>query len=192
MKWAIASCYTDESTLTVFLVPQCKRTTGHRKWLEHPYVTDMCTITRRAGRIQPDEPLTDAAPAQALHIFIISNQPGRDKFTLHFDASRLRQAVLDDFAPGHRIIRDVIPDALPKLYILRPQPAPKLPRQQHEIRGDRVRHPRYRKTLQRTKRLYAHDETNDVREGDRVRVAETRRTSKQKRWRVVEVLERAR
>jgi len=57
---------------------------------------------------------------------------------------------------------------------------------------DRVRHPRYRKTVQRTKRLYAHDETNDVREGDRVRVAETRPLSKQKRWRVVEVLERAR
>ena len=57
---------------------------------------------------------------------------------------------------------------------------------------DRVRHRRYQKTMQRTKRLYAHDETNDVREGDRVRVAETRRLSKQKRWRVVEVLERAR
>lgn len=57
---------------------------------------------------------------------------------------------------------------------------------------DRVQHPRYRKTVQRTKRLYAHDETNDVREGDRVRVAETRPLSKQKRWRVVEVLERAR
>jgi small subunit ribosomal protein S17 len=57
---------------------------------------------------------------------------------------------------------------------------------------DRVRHPRYRKTVQRTKKLYAHDETNDVREGDRVRVAETRPFSKQKRWRIVEVLERAR
>ncbi len=56
---------------------------------------------------------------------------------------------------------------------------------------DRVRHRRYQKTLQRTKRLYAHDETNDVREGDRVRIAETRALSKQKRWRVVEVLERA-
>jgi small subunit ribosomal protein S17 len=57
---------------------------------------------------------------------------------------------------------------------------------------DRVRHARYQKTLQRTKRLYAHDETNDVREGDRVRVAETRPLSKNKRWRIVEVLERAR
>ena len=48
------------------------------------------------------------------------------------------------------------------------------------------------KTMQRTSSLYAHDETNDVREGDRVRVAETRPLSKLKRWRVVEVLERAR
>ena len=51
---------------------------------------------------------------------------------------------------------------------------------------------RYQKTVQRTKRFYAHDETNDVREGDRVRIAETRPMSKQKRWRIVEVLERAR
>jgi small subunit ribosomal protein S17 len=57
---------------------------------------------------------------------------------------------------------------------------------------DRVQHSRYRKTLQRTTKLYAHDEANEVREGDRVRVAETRPMSRQKRWRVVEVLERAR
>jgi small subunit ribosomal protein S17 len=57
---------------------------------------------------------------------------------------------------------------------------------------NRVRHPRYRKTLQRTKRFYAHDEANDSRLGDRVRIQETRPMSKTKRWRVVEVLERAR
>jgi len=56
---------------------------------------------------------------------------------------------------------------------------------------DRVRHRRYGKTLQRTSQLYAHDEANDAREGDRVRIAETRPVSKLKRWRVVEVLERA-
>ena len=56
---------------------------------------------------------------------------------------------------------------------------------------ERVRHPRYAKTVQRTKRLYAHDETNDLRVGDRVRIAETRPLSKLKRWRVIEVLERA-
>ncbi len=57
---------------------------------------------------------------------------------------------------------------------------------------ERVRHPRYVKTVQRTKKLYAHDEGNDLRPGDRVRVAETRPLSRLKRWRVVEVLERAR
>jgi small subunit ribosomal protein S17 len=56
---------------------------------------------------------------------------------------------------------------------------------------ERVRHPRYAKTVQRTKRLYAHDEANDVNVGDRVRIMETRPLSKLKRWRVVEVLERA-
>ena len=57
---------------------------------------------------------------------------------------------------------------------------------------DRVRHRRYGKTLQRTRKFYAHDETNDAREGDRVRIAETRPLSHLKRWRLVEVLERAR
>jgi small subunit ribosomal protein S17 len=57
---------------------------------------------------------------------------------------------------------------------------------------ERVRHPRYAKTVQRTKHFYAHDEGNQVRVGDRVRIQETRPMSKLKRWRVVDVLERAR
>jgi len=57
---------------------------------------------------------------------------------------------------------------------------------------DQVRHRRYAKTMQRTKRLFAHDEDNDVKVGDRVRIQETRPLSKLKRWRVIEVLERAR
>jgi len=57
---------------------------------------------------------------------------------------------------------------------------------------DRVRHRRYNKTLQRHKKLYVHDETNDLNVGDRVRISETRPVSKTKRWRVIEVLERAR
>lgn len=56
---------------------------------------------------------------------------------------------------------------------------------------ERVRHPRYNKFVQRTKKLYVHDETNDLNVGDRVKVMETRPLSKTKRWRVVEVLERA-
>lgn len=57
---------------------------------------------------------------------------------------------------------------------------------------DRVRHKRYNKTLQRHARFYVHDENNDLNPGDRVRIVETRPLSKLKRWRVVEVLERAR
>ena len=55
----------------------------------------------------------------------------------------------------------------------------------------RTTHPLYGKTVTRTEKLHAHDETNDVRTGDRVRIAETRPLSKKKRWRVVEVIERA-
>jgi small subunit ribosomal protein S17 len=57
---------------------------------------------------------------------------------------------------------------------------------------DRVRHPLYLKTMQRTKKLYVHDEQNDLNTGDRVRVQECRPLSKLKRWRLLEVLERAR
>ena len=53
-------------------------------------------------------------------------------------------------------------------------------------------HPRYKKTMARTTRLYVHDEENTLNVVDRVRVMETRPLSKKKRWRVVEVLERAR
>jgi small subunit ribosomal protein S17 len=56
---------------------------------------------------------------------------------------------------------------------------------------ERVRHAKYAKFVLRTKRLYVHDEANDLNEGDRVRVMETRPLSKLKRWRLVEVLERA-
>ncbi len=57
---------------------------------------------------------------------------------------------------------------------------------------ERVRHKRYSKTQLRNTKLYVHDETNDLNVGDRVLVSETRPLSKLKRWRVVEVLERAR
>jgi small subunit ribosomal protein S17 len=56
----------------------------------------------------------------------------------------------------------------------------------------RVRHARYNKTLQHHKKLYVHDPENDLTVGDRVRLQETRPISKLKRWRVIEVLERAR
>ena len=57
---------------------------------------------------------------------------------------------------------------------------------------DRVRHPRFGKTVQRTKRLYAHDQDNEAKVGDLVRITETRPLSKLKRWRLTEIIERAR
>jgi small subunit ribosomal protein S17 len=56
---------------------------------------------------------------------------------------------------------------------------------------ERVRHAKYDKFVLRTKKLYAHDAANDVNIGDRVRVMEIRPMSKLKRWRIVEILERA-
>ncbi len=58
--------------------------------------------------------------------------------------------------------------------------------------NERVSHARYGKTVQRTKKLYVHDEKNEAKLGDRVRVQETRPLSKLKRWRLTEVVERAR
>jgi small subunit ribosomal protein S17 len=60
------------------------------------------------------------------------------------------------------------------------------------VRVDRtMRHPRYKKTVARSSKLAAHDENNEANVGDTVRVVETRPLSKTKRWRVVEVVERA-
>jgi small subunit ribosomal protein S17 len=57
---------------------------------------------------------------------------------------------------------------------------------------DRVQHPRYGKTIRRTSKLKAHDEQNTCGQGDRVLLMETRPLSATKRWRVVEILEKAR
>jgi small subunit ribosomal protein S17 len=56
----------------------------------------------------------------------------------------------------------------------------------------RFPHPLYGKMVTRTKRLKAHNEDNSAKTGDRVRIMETRPLSKDKRWRVVEIVERAR
>lgn len=56
---------------------------------------------------------------------------------------------------------------------------------------DFVKHPLYSKRVKRTKKFKAHDEENTCREGDKVRVMETRTLSKDKHWRLVEVIERA-
>lgn len=54
-----------------------------------------------------------------------------------------------------------------------------------------VRHPLYQRTIRRTKKFKAHDEENSCRIGDKVRMMETRPLSKEKRWRIIEILERA-
>ena len=56
---------------------------------------------------------------------------------------------------------------------------------------DNVRHPLYKKIVKRTYKLHAHDENNEANIGDTVKVMETRPLSKTKRWRLVEIIERA-
>ena len=56
---------------------------------------------------------------------------------------------------------------------------------------DRVQHPLYKKTLKKTYKLKAHDENNECGVGEKVRVMETRPLSKDKRWRLVEIVEKA-
>ena len=56
---------------------------------------------------------------------------------------------------------------------------------------DSVRHPLYKKIIKRTVKYKAHDEANTCGVGDRVRIMETRPISKDKRWRVVEIIEKA-
>jgi small subunit ribosomal protein S17 len=56
---------------------------------------------------------------------------------------------------------------------------------------DNVRHPLYNKIMKKTHKLKAHDENNEAKIGDTVRVMETRPLSKDKRWRLVEIMERA-
>ena len=56
---------------------------------------------------------------------------------------------------------------------------------------DHVRHPLYKKIIKRTVKLKAHDEKNECKVGDRVVVMETRPLSKDKRWRVAQIIERA-
>ena len=56
---------------------------------------------------------------------------------------------------------------------------------------DNVKHPLYNKIVKRTRKMKVHDENNECKIGDRVRVMETRPLSKDKRWRLVEIIERA-
>jgi len=98
---------------------------------------------------------------------------------------------------------DIAPDAAPPA-----DPAAALSRAQRkervgEVISDRMdktivvrverrfRHPRFRKVVTAYSKFYAHDEKNEAKVGDRVRISETRPVSRLKRWRLVEVVERA-
>jgi small subunit ribosomal protein S17 len=90
------------------------------------------------------------------------------------------EAVDDGTRPNRRKVREgvVVSDAMQSTVVV--------------AVVERVRHPRYGKTVQRTKKLYVHDAEDTAKVGDRVRVQETRPLSKLKRWRLTEVVERAR
>ena len=82
-------------------------------------------------------------------------------------------------ARGYRKVREgyVVSDKMDKTVVV--------------VVEDRVKHPLYGKVLRRTSKLKAHDENNSCGIGDRVSIMETRPLSATKRWRVVEILERA-
>jgi small subunit ribosomal protein S17 len=95
-------------------------------------------------------------------------------------ATATPEAVDDGTRPNRRKVREgvVVSDAMQSTVVV--------------AVVERVRHPRYGKTVQRTKKLYVHDAEDTAKVGDRVRVQETRPLSKLKRWRLTEVVERAR
>ena len=57
--------------------------------------------------------------------------------------------------------------------------------------SDKAKHPVYKKTITRTRKFKAHDENNECGVGDKVRIVETRKLSKDKNWRVAEIVEKA-
>jgi small subunit ribosomal protein S17 len=111
------------------------------------------------------EPETEPAPApEAAPVAAATAEPAED----------------DGTRPNRRKVREgmVVSDAMESTIVV--------------AVVERVRHPRYGKTVQRTKKLYVHDAEDTAKVGDRVRVQETRPLSKLKRWRLTEVVERAR
>jgi small subunit ribosomal protein S17 len=92
---------------------------------------------------------------------------------------RLSETSTDSTTRGFRKVREgtVVSDKMDKTIVVAVE--------------DRFTHPRYGKVVRRTSRLKAHDEANAAHPGDRVRVMETRPTSATKRWRLTEILEKA-
>jgi small subunit ribosomal protein S17 len=119
-----------------------------------------------AGATAPDAPVAEAPVAQA----VPAPAPKAAPVAEPEEGSR----------PNRRKVREgvVVSDAMQSTVVV--------------AVVERVRHPRYGKTVQRTKKLYVHDADDTAKVGDRVRVQETRPLSKLKRWRLTEVVERAR
>ena len=94
-------------------------------------------------------------------------------------SEKVQETVSNDQARNYRKFREglVVSDKMEKTVVVSVE--------------DRVKHPLYGKVLRRTSKLKAHDETNQCGTGDRVRIQETRPLSATKRWRVVEILEKA-
>ena len=80
---------------------------------------------------------------------------------------------------GHRKVRQgvVVSDKMDKTVVVKVE--------------RRTKHPLYHKTVTRSEKYHAHDETNDAKVGDTVRIMESRPLSKMKRWRLIEIIERA-
>jgi small subunit ribosomal protein S17 len=93
--------------------------------------------------------------------------------------SEQQETVAQGQARGYRKVREgyVVSDKMDKTVVV--------------VVEDRVKHPKYGKVIRRTKKYRAHDEANACGVGDRVKLMETRPLSATKRWRVAEILEKA-
>ena len=105
-----------------------------------------------------------------------------DEITVSSESTAATEGAGPDGGPEHRGYRKVregyvVSDKMDKTVVVAVE--------------DRVKHPKYGKVLRRTKKYKAHDETNQCGVGDRVLLMETRPLSATKRWRVAEILERA-
>jgi small subunit ribosomal protein S17 len=101
-----------------------------------------------------------------------------DEITVSSEGTATAEATTDE-QRGYRKVREgyVVSDKMDKTVVVAVE--------------DRVKHPKYGKVLRRTKKYKAHDEKNACGVGDRVLLMETRPTSATKRWRVAEILEKA-
>ena len=138
------------------------------------------TRRRRSTPSRPRRPWSCRPPTRKPRSPIPSTRCGQPPGGAADAAAERRSAGSRLAAPNRRKVREgiVVSDAMSSTVVV--------------AVVERVRHPKYGKTVQRTKKLYVHDAEDSAKVGDRVRVQETRPLSKLKRWRLTEVVERAR